>query len=113
MKKTISVLSILVVAGFSALTAGAQQPSLGDNLGSHKTDNAPKTTVGFAVVPDADNAGLKLPAGFGALRVAENVGRSRHIVATPQGDLYVKLDRAVNGKGVLLLHSSKDDGKGS
>ena len=46
---------------------------------------------GSEVVPDADNAGLKLPEGFGALKVAETGARARHLVVTPQGDIYVKL----------------------
>jgi len=55
------------------------------------------------VAPDADNAGLKLPAGFGALVVAETGARARHIAVTPQGTIYVKLNRAKDGKGILTL----------
>ena len=48
--------------------------------------------------------GLKLPAGFGALVVAETGGRARHLVVTPQGNLYVKLNRPDKaGRGILLL----------
>ena len=64
-----------------------------------------------AIQPDKDNAGLKLPAGFDALLVASNVGTARHITATPQGDLYVKLDGNVNGKGILYLHDDNKDGR--
>ncbi len=64
-----------------------------------------------AIRPDADNAGLKLPSGFSALLVAANVGTARHITVTPQGDLYVKLDGNVNGKGILYLHDDNKDGK--
>ena len=57
------------------------------------------------VVPDADNAGLKLPAGFGALKVAETGAKARHLVVTPQGDIYVKLARPTKeGKGILVFH---------
>ncbi len=63
------------------------------------------------IQPDADNASLKLPDGFSALVVASNVGTARHITATPQGDLYVKLDGNVNGKGILYLHDDNKDGK--
>ena len=52
------------------------------------------------VAADANNAGLKLPQGFGALVVAETGVRPRHIVVTPQGNFYVKLFKAKNGKGV-------------
>ena len=63
------------------------------------------------IQPDKDNAGLKLPTGFSALLVASNVGTARHITATPQGDLYVKLDGNVKGKGILYLHDDNKDGK--
>ena len=55
------------------------------------------------VAPDLDNAGLKLPAGFGALVVAETGGRARHLTVTPQGTIYVKLNRPKDGKGILTL----------
>ena len=57
------------------------------------------------VAPDPDNAGLKLPAGFGALKVAETGGKARHLAVTPQGVIYVKLNRVKDGKGILVLHS--------
>ncbi|QJX48976.1 sorbosone dehydrogenase [Hymenobacter taeanensis] len=64
-------------------------------------------TTETAVAPDADNAGLKLPAGFGALKVAETGGRARHITVTPQGTIYVKLNRPnAAGKGILVLHET-------
>jgi glucose/arabinose dehydrogenase len=65
--------------------------------------------AGAAALPvcDADNGGLKLPAGFCALVVAEGVGTARHMAVAPNGDLYV----AVQGKGgVVALHDSKGDG---
>ena len=45
------------------------------------------------VIPeaDADNGGLFLPDGFGALVVADSVGPSRHIAVNDNGDIYVKL----------------------
>ncbi|ACU61109.1 L-sorbosone dehydrogenase [Chitinophaga pinensis DSM 2588] len=67
---------------------------------------------GAAVVkPDADNAGLKLPAGFGALKVADGLGRTRHIAVTDNGSIYVKLDRAKNNNGILFLQDTNGDGK--
>jgi glucose/arabinose dehydrogenase len=56
------------------------------------------------IAPDPDNAGLKLPAGFGALKVAETGGRARHLAVTPQGVIYVKLNKVKDGKGILVLH---------
>lgn len=63
------------------------------------------------VNPDADNAGLKLPTGFGALKAADTTGRARHIAVTASGDVYVKLNRAKVGKGIVFLHDADGDGK--
>ncbi|MFB6343048.1 PQQ-dependent sugar dehydrogenase [Saccharicrinis sp. FJH62] len=63
------------------------------------------------VKPDADNAELKLPDGFSALKVADNVGRARHIAVTQNGEVYVKLNRTVDGKGILLLADTNGDGR--
>lgn len=60
---------------------------------------------------DADNAGLKLPSGFGASKIADGIGRARHLVATKDGSVYVKLMRPVNGKGILYLKDVDKDGK--
>lgn len=60
---------------------------------------------------DPDNGGLKLPSGFCALVVADNLGSARHAWAAPNGDLYVALQK--NSKslgGVVALHDSKGDG---
>ena len=56
------------------------------------------------------NAGLKLPGGFGASIFADNLGRARHIVATSKGDLYVKLERLVNNFGIIRLRDTNGDG---
>ena len=61
--------------------------------------------------PDADNAGLTLPSGFSALTVAENLGQARHIAITKEGDVYVKLSRPKDGKGILFLQDKNKDGK--
>ena len=60
------------------------------------------------VVPDPGNAGLKLPAGFGALVVAETGGHARHLAVTQQGLIYVKLNQPKDGKGILVLRSQPD-----
>lgn len=56
--------------------------------------------------PQADDVTLKLPSGFTATVVADNVGKNRHIALAPNGDLYVKLDKLKNGKGILVLRES-------
>ena len=55
--------------------------------------------------PPAD-AGLKLPTDFSATIIADKLGRTRHLIVTPQNDIYVRLARPVAGKGTLLLHEA-------
>ena len=62
------------------------------------------------IKPDADNAGLTLPKGFAALKVADNLGRTRHIVVNKQGAIYAKLERLDNGKGIVVLKDTDGDG---
>ena len=57
-----------------------------------------------------EDPGLKLPAGFSASIFADNLGRARHIVATPQGGLFVKLERLIDNKGILRLRDTDGDG---
>jgi len=64
---------------------------------------------GTTQVTSPDSTGLKLPPGFSAVVLAEKLGKTRHLVVTPQNDIYVRLARPVNGKGTLLLH--EEDGK--
>lgn len=98
MKSKLPILSFLLMgASFSTFSACAS-----DSL---------KVNTPAVLAADADNAGLKLPAGFGALKVADGIGRARHIVVTEQGDIYVKLMRTADGKGILKLHDSNGDGK--
>ena len=58
---------------------------------------------------EAVNAGLTLPEGFQAAVIADNLGSSRHLVVTPQGDLYVHLAGTKNGKGILEFHVDGDN----
>ncbi|HEY2726707.1 MAG TPA: sorbosone dehydrogenase, partial [Parafilimonas sp.] len=63
-----------------------------------------------SVKPDAVNAGLKLPAGFTALKAADGLGEARHIAIASNGDIFVKLSKLKNGKGIYLLHDTNNDG---
>lgn len=67
-------------------------------------------TTGIAKNSPADNAGLTLPASFSAVKVTSGLGRARHIVAAPNGDIFVKLDKLKDGKGIYQLHDSNGDG---
>jgi glucose/arabinose dehydrogenase len=60
---------------------------------------------------DSDNAGLKLPAGFGASKVMDGLGKARHIAITKDGSIYIKLMRLLDGKGIVYLQDKDKDGK--
>jgi len=59
----------------------------------------------FGLICFAQNkpAGLTLPKGFTALKIAEGYGKVRHIAITKQGDIYVKLNKLIQGKGILYF----------
>jgi len=51
-----------------------------------------------------------LPSGFQSVIFAQNLGRARHLVVTPAGDIYVRLARARKGKGTIMLRDKNKDG---
>lgn len=57
-----------------------------------------------------NNGGITLPKGFSATVFADNLGPARHIVASPNGDLYVKLEELNQGRGILRLRDANNDG---
>ena len=63
------------------------------------------------VKPDADNGGIKVPMGFGALQVVPKLGRARHIAVDQNGNIYVKLSTLKDGKGIYILRDKDGDGK--
>ena len=65
-----------------------------------------QTSVKPVIKNATEVAGLKLPENFKAIVLAENVGRARHIVVTPQGGIYVRLAKPVNKKGTIFLTES-------
>ncbi len=58
-----------------------------------------------------ENAGLKLPVGFAAIVAIENAGRARHLAVTPQGKVYIKSGKLINGKSVLAFKQEDASGK--
>lgn len=61
--------------------------------------------------PDADNGRIQLPPDFGAVVVADSLGRGRHIAVRDNGDIYVKLRRLEDGKGIVALRDTNMDGR--
>ena len=99
MKRT----SFFLVLFFALLSVGKQSFGQTDN---NTTSSNPKQ-----LKPDADNAGLKLPNGFGAIAVDTGLGAARHLAVTSKGDIYVKLEDLKDGKGIYYLHDANGDGK--
>jgi glucose/arabinose dehydrogenase len=65
------------------------------------------------VIPlaDADNGGLFLPEGFGAVVVADSIGPARHLAVNANGDIYVKLRYVPGYQGNVALRDTDQDGK--
>jgi glucose/arabinose dehydrogenase len=57
------------------------------------------------------NAGLKLPNGFSAIKAADSLGAARHLAVAANGDIFVKLEKLKDGKGIYLLHDANNDGR--
>ena len=55
-------------------------------------------------------ADIKLPSGFSASVVAEDLGPTRHIAISKTGDIYVKLAKLKDGKGIYRLRDTNRDG---
>lgn len=85
------VIIVLVILSVTAL------PSFANNIPS--------------VQPSGDSVILNLPQGFSARLIAANVGAARHIAVTKQGNIYVKLGKLKDGKGIYYLIDTDGDGK--
>src|SRR5690606_17687433 len=60
----------------------------------------PATDSGSLVKPDPDNGNIELPDGFGALVVADSIGRARHLTVRENGDIYVAIENMKKGGGI-------------
>ena len=54
-----------------------------------------------------NSGGLKLQSGFTAITIVDSLARNRHLVVNSNGDIYVKLARLENGKGILVLREKQ------
>ncbi len=71
----------------------------------------PEPEITSSISCDSDNGGLILEEGFCASVFADTLGRARHIAVAPNGDVYVKLRREMNGGSIVALRDSDADGK--
>ncbi|MBT8294601.1 MAG: PQQ-dependent sugar dehydrogenase, partial [Eudoraea sp.] len=62
----------------------------------------------LAISPD--NAGIKVPDGFGVIKVADSLGAPRHIAVNSNGAIYLKLRKPIDGEGILYIEDQDGDG---
>lgn len=78
-------------------------------LNSCGTDSGNKKKI---INPDSDNGGILLPEKFGAIVVADSMGRGRHIVVNDNGDIYVHLRKLTDkGHGIVALRDTSGNGR--
>jgi glucose/arabinose dehydrogenase len=58
-----------------------------------------------------DEAPITLPQGFKSVVVTSGLGKARHLVVAAGGDIFVKLEKLKDGKGIIRLHDANGDGK--
>ncbi|HET6995880.1 MAG TPA: PQQ-dependent sugar dehydrogenase [Chitinophagaceae bacterium] len=61
--------------------------------------------------PAAPAGDIQLPAGFNSSSVIESLGNNRHIAVNSNGDIYVKMERLKDGKGIYVLRDVKKNGQ--
>src|SRR2546427_9567088 len=100
---------ILAVAGRAATPAGLRSP-VSDRA---SFGQARQGAGGATAACDPDNGGITLPAGFCAAVVADNLGPARHLVAAPNGDVFVSVNNGGRGTlgGIVALRDTDGDGK--
>jgi len=92
--------------GIAGVAAGAAMVALAIGLSGQSK-----------ITCDPDNGGIKLPQGFCALVVANDVGTARHMAVAANGDLYVATQsrggrgQPQTGGGVVALRDADGDGK--
>jgi glucose/arabinose dehydrogenase len=64
----------------------------------------------FAGGDTTKKASLSLPAGFAATVFHDSLGKARHLTVAPNGDVYVKLEKLKDGKGIIKLVDADKDG---
>lgn len=90
MKKAIAFLSQFAFVGLFTFTACA------GNTKEIPADTTSKRSAGAA-------DGITVPQGFSVSTVAENLGNVRHISVSSKGDIYAKLGKLKDGKGILKI----------
>jgi glucose/arabinose dehydrogenase len=101
--KTASIKSLCLLAGMCMMVLMACADG-GDKPGEKKKKDKP------GVIVAAADTSIKLPAGFIAVTVADNLGRARHLAVASNGVIFVKLNRLKDGKGIVRLQDANGNG---
>jgi glucose/arabinose dehydrogenase len=68
--------------------------------------------VGIVVLNAATNkpadGALTLPAGFTSTIIADNLGSARHLVVTPQNDIFIHMASTRKSRGIVVLHEENN-----
>ena len=101
--KTASIKSLCLLAGMCMMVLMACADGGGKPGEKNKKDKP-------GVAAAAADTSIKLPAGFIAVTVADNLGRARHLAVAPNGVIFVKLNRLKDGKGIVRLQDTDGNG---
>src|SRR3954471_20552758 len=80
-------------------------------FGSDTTKVASASTGPVKKESKRDEAPITLPQGFKSVVVTSGLGKARHLTVAANGDIFVKLEKLKDGKGILKLHDANGDGK--
>lgn len=74
---------------------------------SNETTPSKAKNTSYGVIPATD---IKMPAGFSATILAEDLETPRHIAISKGGDIYVKINKLKDGKAIYRLRDTNGDG---
>ncbi|MFN8344882.1 MAG: hypothetical protein U0X91_07760 [Spirosomataceae bacterium] len=80
------------------------------SLAAYKSDDSvPVKTkeTSYGLIPATD---IKMPAGFSATILAEDLETPRHLAISKGGDIYVKINKLKDGKAIYRLRDTNGDG---
>ena len=82
--------------------------SLAGLAGLFAYKNSPEPPIKKSTANVAEE--IKLPVGFSATILGTDLGAARHITVSKNGDIYAKLSKLKDGKGICLLRDTNKDG---
>ncbi len=100
---------IATVAFFGAISLSCQE-SQNENEDTKDTAQSTATSPkNYKPGKYHSKAGIEIPKGFEAKKIADNLGSARHIAIRENGDIYIALREKNNGKGTVALRDKDGD----